>query len=230
MTGIILVVLLLLAPTALRAWQINSGFITLSHLALSSDEHITVTPEISSAIQMFCLQRSLDCQAIDPLSKPEKKIKFVELVNPLLFSTEKSPLYFLNRPIALTPRDFYVEGNGLFRVSDPTLTMFGTNYIEFRLYVPEQNGGRQVELALTALNSKPAPIQFDILVQDRVVDTILFDQGDGLEATKHAYLTLQPGYYLVKVLYANDWYDKDKGIDRNAYIRGLVLTPYLAGS
>jgi len=225
LASLILAGICLLAPAALIEWRVNFSFITMSQLAYSSNENVTVTPEISNAIQTVCVRRSLDCGRIAASNKIGEKIKFVDLVNPVLFAREKSPLYFLNGPLALAPRDFYVEGNGLFSVKDDALTMFGTNYIEFRLYVPYTSASQKVDLAITALNSTPPPVQFNILIQDTVVDKISFDRGDGLKATKNVELTLEPGFNFVKVLYANDLFDKAKGIDRNAYILELTLAP-----
>jgi hypothetical protein len=210
-------------------WRVNSDFVTISHLAFSSDEVITVTPEIANAIERICVRRKLNCEDIAPFDSQRQRIEFVDVVDTIMFSEVKSPLYFLNKSLVFFPRDLYIDGNGNFSVSDSSATMFGTNYIEFRLYVPYKSTRGQVDITLEATNSSPPPIEFDIIIREVVVDTIRFDQGNGLDTMKSVQINLEPGYHRVKILYANDWFDPDKGTDRNAYIRGLTVTPHFSG-
>lgn len=220
---------LLLFSGMTKQWQTNSALIRLSHLAFSSNERVTVTPQIANAIQLVCMQRELNCETVPSFGGAGQRsdlaeIDLVDIVNPIFYPQAKDPLYFLNKPYILMPKDLTIEGNGNFSVSESRATMFGTNYIEFRLYVPYTMHHGLLDISMSVVNSKPPPIEFDIIVQDVVVDTIGFDKGDGSDTTESVQIDLPRGYQRIKILYANDWFDPDKGIDRNAYIRQVTLT------
>ena len=220
---------LLLFSNPLARWQRNFASVRLSHLAYSSNEVVDLTPELTKAIELICIQRMLNCEEFSSLGGEGQEANLVDIIDTIFYPEEKSPIYFLNQSYSLMPRDLYIDGNGNFTVTDSRIKMFGTNYIEFRLYIPYKTNPAQLDISLSVANSKPPPIKFDVTVYDDKIGTIRFDKGDDSVTTKGLQFALPSGYQRIKIWYANDWFDPDKGIDRNAVIRKLTLTPKDSG-
>ena len=139
-----------------------------------------------------------------------------------------SPLYIITQTSAIPFTIFRLGGDSISNEtavsnwnSKEIITLYGSGYIEARLFF--LTGVKSWRVSIRALNDYPPPVTINVWIDEQCIGELSYSEGDKSWEQLSLNFEVSPGFHWLRIWYMNDYLDKDLGIDRNAYIKQVVL-------
>lgn len=106
---------------------------------------------------------------------------------------------------------------------DGGLTMYNAGYLGMRLF-PMTQMDEEWTIAVTARHDDPPPVELELWLDEVLIGRLSFDKGDQSWETLSIESKLTPRHHWLYIWYREDVFDEERGLDRNAYIKQVIIT------
>lgn len=140
-----------------------------------------------------------------------------------------NPLYVITYTAQLPASAFELGGVSKANLGRPgqeageTVTLFGAGYLEARTFFLSDAPG-EWSISVQALHDAPPPVVLEIWVDEQCVGELVFGRGDQAWDTLALTQRISPGFHWLRIWYVNDYVERELGLDRNAYVRHVLIT------
>lgn len=213
--GVLLVASLLLWPHIAEATLLNALFVMTNKVYVTPINHL----------ETFAIANTISHKIGKCLKSRASSISLADIIQNFddCYTSHPLPLHIITN-ILLLPASVLVEGSSRpGESSGDVVTLFGVGYVQSRLFFYGEETESWV-ISVHAKHDAPAPVLLEIWIDNRQVGNLVFDKGDDTWETLSLVTKVDPGFHNLYVWYANDLFDPEQGLDRNAYISYLQIT------
>ncbi|MBK6710110.1 MAG: hypothetical protein IPG51_07190 [Chloroflexi bacterium] len=158
-----------------------------------------------------------------PLETGQSSTRMIIEVFDACYLEHKLPLHTISDELTLSAETLARGSSQPVEVRDKVVILFGARELKSRLFVFSE----EVDLWKVSVHGKhdaPAPVILEVWIDDNFVDSLVFDKGDDSWETLSVSTMVTPGFHQLFLRYVNDFYDRELGLDRNAYIGYAFIT------
>ncbi len=130
------------------------------------------------------------------------------------------PLHIVSDQIELSANDLAAGSSRTDQTQGDTTTLFGGGYLQSRLFFLYEEPTLW-SIAVRGKHDAPTPVMLELWVDEKLIDTFVFDKGDDTWETLSLTAFVTPGFHNVYLRYVNDFFDPIRQLDRNAYIESM---------
>ncbi len=134
-----------------------------------------------------------------------------------------SPIQFVSDTTIIPINRFlqYDLPTSLQTVESPGI-LYGPGYFQLRIFLMS-NSENCWQFAVKAKHDDPPPVKLEIWLDNTQIGALLYDKGDQSWEILSIYSSVDPNTHSLQIRFANDFFDRDAGLDRNAYIEYVKI-------
>ena len=101
--------------------------------------------------------------------------------------------------------------------------MYGTGYFQLQVFLISEHVSCW-QVGINAKHDDPPPVELEVYFDSTRVDTVSYDLGDQSWQTQSVKALVEPNLHWLRIWFANDYLDREIGVDRNAYLKYVEIT------
>ena len=110
------------------------------------------------------------------------------------------------------------------QANDDFVSITGEGYLEARIFLLTDSLGLGT-ISVRAQHDHPPSVNLEIWLDGQRIGDLAFARGDHTWETLSVRVNMSLGVHLLRIWYVNDYFDQGLGLDRNAYIKHIVIAP-----